>query len=768
MLEGLTASWGMMPPGVAFAMPGTADVSAMLASILDVLSSIKNYALFLIGFSIVILFHELGHFLAAKACGVRVHKLAVGFGRELVGFTRGETRYSINALPLGGYVKMLGQADFDDKAQELTFKDDPRSFSNKPVGLRMIIVSAGVVMNLIFAAVVFMLVFMIGMKSLPAEVGWLQPGSPAERAGLRVGDRIVRVNDEVIRDQDDLRWAVVLSDPDEPLTLTYERTDPATGEKRLYEATIRPEMSPTQNVLQIGVAPPLSTTIGLIAPEPALPDDLQPRVGDKIIRVNGQEVQDFFQVHLALASLRGRFADLVVQRPKNGPEGAGEAGYEERTVKWRARVTFQPEGKRGQASGHLLGLVPRMRVTAVDPGSRAEQAGLKPGDVIARWGNQVSPRIDEILASIRENPETDIPVEVLRYTNGQPEMLKLSVRPRVPGFLFKRPPTIGATIESQENDRLVVADILSEHDDGRPTPASSLKGVMPRGALITKVNDEPVTSWVELADRLIKLAGTRVTLSWVYENQPESTGTFYVPHTLGTTFELPGARQIRAIDGLAYAEVDYNGRLQQIPVDHWRGAREVLKECIGRTVTVEYWDQYKRELHTAELTVTPEMVDTWVLRIQYSNNDILTRPKLILIRETNPAKAMMIGLRKTYYFIVRVYLQMNRMIFTRSLGLDQISGPVGIIKMGSDIAAAGLPVLLYFLALISANFAVLNFLPLPILDGGLFVFLIIEKIKGQPVSLKVQVATQLIGLTLIIGIFLIVTLQDIIKLAGWD
>src|SRR5688572_9732114 len=136
------------------------------------------------------------------------------------------------------------------------------------------------------------------------------------------------------------------------------------------------------------------------------------------------------------------------------------------------------------------------------------------------------------------------------------------------------------------------------------------------------------------------------------------------------------------------------------------------------------------------------------------------------IRVSNPAKAMMIGLRKTYYFIEQVYMMMKRMIFTRSVGLDQVSGPVGIVKMGSEIAGEDFVKLLYFLALISANLAVINFLPLPIVDGGLFVFLIIEKIKGSPISIKVQVATQVIGVVLIIGVFLFVTIQDITKLSG--
>lgn len=160
------------------------------------------------------------------------------------------------------------------------------------------------------------------------------------------------------------------------------------------------------------------------------------------------------------------------------------------------------------------------------------------------------------------------------------------------------------------------------------------------------------------------------------------------------------------------------------------------------------------------------MLDTWVMRIGFQMDDMVTEMTMSRVQQLNPFKAMMIGIRKTYYFIEQVYLMMQRMVITRSVGFEQVSGPVGIVKLGSDIAERDTVKLLYFLALISANLAVINFLPLPIVDGGLFVFLIIEKIKGSPIPIKAQIATQLIGLALIIGVFLYVTLNDIQKLFG--
>lgn len=739
-----------------------------LAGIMDVLGSLKNYLLIFIGFSLVIFFHELGHFVAAKLCGVRVHKFAIGFGRELFGFTKGETRYSFNALPLGGYVKMLGQEDFEiDKSSELAVKDDPRAFTNKPVGLRMIIVSAGVFMNVVFAALLFMLVFMLGFPSVPAEVGWIKPGSPAEQMGLRLGDRFVEVNGDRISDYNDLRFAIMLAAPDKPVQIVYERKDPTTGEVRREQAGVRLERDEDQNVLQLGVQPAVDTTVGLIIPEPTLPPDDQLKVGDEILAVNGQRVQNFLQVNFMVADLHGRFADLRVRRAVEGSAG-GEPVYEENDVKWRARLTFAPEGKGQEATAHLLGLVPRARLAYLLEGERLEQAGLKSNDVIVRWGNQVAPRLDEINKSVEENPETNIPVTVLRYENGNSTTVTVDVRPKVPGLLFKRRPTVGIGVPGQEDDRIVVADIVDKSLAGVATPAAPLKGVVPRGAEITKVNGEPVASWGDLVRKFIALAGTEVTLSWTYENQPESVATLRVPKALGTTFELPSARLITSIDGKSRAEIEVNGRRTSAPVNHWQGAAEVLKESVGKTVEVCYFDLATRESFKKEFAVTEDVLDPWPLRVEFGMfGDVLANYKRILIRETNPVKAMMIGVNKTYYFIMQVYVTMQRMIVTRSMGLEQVSGPVGIIKAGSDMAGLGLPALMYFLALISANLAVINFMPLPIFDGGVFVFLLIEKIKGKPVSIKVQVATQIIGLTLIIGVFLFVTFQDIAKMLGW-
>ena len=184
------------------------------------------------GFGFVIFWHELGHFLAAKWAGVKVEQFAVGFGQAMFSWRKGlgirwgssrteyekklrdylatqeqavelaevkseerrleyaaaklgisETEYRLNWIPLGGYVKMLGQDDLDPNS----LSESPRAYNNKPISKRMVIVSAGVVMNIILAIVFFTVLFRIGFDVPPALVGSVAPGSPAQQAGIQPG-----------------------------------------------------------------------------------------------------------------------------------------------------------------------------------------------------------------------------------------------------------------------------------------------------------------------------------------------------------------------------------------------------------------------------------------------------------------------------------------------------------------------------------------------------------------------------------------------------
>lgn len=784
------------------------DTTALAAG-LEWLGSVKRFLLVFVGFSAVIFVHELGHFLVAKWCDVRIDKFAVGFGKAIASFRRGigfrwgnteneyreglrewvarnrakegrshdesepseaelalaaresglgETEYCFNVLPVGGYVKMLGQEDFAvDKSGELRVKEDPRAFTHKPIGQRMIIVSAGVAMNLVFAAFVFMIVFMLGLEAPSAEVGMVMPGSPADRAGLRMGDVITRINGRAVSDRGDLVGAVVLADPDEDLTIAYKRKDPATGEWKEYEQKVRPVMMPGEDTLKIGVAAPATTEVVFAVPDPALPPEDQLQKGDVVTAVEGREVSDFVTIALMAADALGDWVDLTVQRPQPGGEP------KEAKARLRARLFFVPTGKPGQQDENLLGFVPRrLWNELLDPGA-SPMSELRRGDVIVRWGGILAPRMSEIRQSIEDNPGKDIQVTVLR--DGKEQIVTVRPKPRS-AFGRTIEPLLTQTFWTQEIGAPVIADVVTEVTPEIKTPAAALTDIMPRGSRLTKLNGEPVESWSALTKKFIKLAGQDVTVSWTYEGTPEQSATIYIPRTLDTELGLPVASAITAINGKSRVEVELNGRRDSYDVNSAIGQRAVIKELLDQNIQeaeVSYQSLLDPGAKSQKVALSPEMLDAWTKRIAPTGIDVIARPKVITIQHRNPIKAMMVGIWKTYYFVEHVYLMAQRMLITRSVSTDQISGPVGIFRLGGDFAGLGITYLLYFLALISANLAVINFLPLPIVDGGLFVFLLIEKIKGKPISLRVQVATQVIGLVLIISIFAWVTFQDILK-----
>lgn len=746
------------------------------------LSALWSYVQIFVGFSFIIFVHELGHFIVAKWAGVRVEQFAIGFFREIFGFTRGETRYSFNLLPLGGYVKMLGQEDFEvDTTGELQFKDDPRSFANKSVGARMAIVSAGVIMNLLFAGLLFMIVFLIG-KQVPApRVGAVLPDSPAAMAGMQTGDRVISVDGSAIDEFMDLTMAVTLAKPNQMLNVVIERD----GEPKLLQ--MEPVRNPEKDAFQIGITTPLSNVILAVGPEYDPTDPKSPHIGDRIVEMGGQAVTDEntnVMMNLLFTNPLA-YPEVVVERPVNLEDP--DSPIKRVTVQLRPRIVLSKTDLRSSTE-HLLGMVPLRRVSEVIPGGRADLAGLKVGDTIIEWngiryptGRQID---DSITASAQQNPdrpERDIPIKVSR--GPERKIVDLVVRPKVrivPITGRRSAPSIEAKYNMYADDVLQIGAIVDEVG-GVPTPAKAAGLTV--GSLIQSVNGEPVKRWLDLFQVLMANAGQDVTLRYLTPDGTPAETTLHVPDSLLARLGVGPEAVIASIAGEETLLIDREGnevtenpedepasggknakkRAMRMPVKYPIAARAALARHVGETVEVRYRPTPIGEIQTAQVTVTEEMLDVWAGGVAYTL-DFDPAAETILLRKSNPLAALKVGVKKTYYFVLQVYQVLERLIITRSLSVETISGPVGIVKMGGAVAEKGLTDLLYFLAMISANLAVLNFLPLPIVDGGLMVFLLIEKIKGSPISMKVQVATQVIGLILIGSAFIFVTIIDVWRL----
>lgn len=198
---------------------------------------------FLIVLTVLVFVHELGHYWVARRVGIRVETFSIGFGPELFGRTdRHGTRWKFSAIPLGGYVKMFGEHDFDDEGEKrtLTPEEEAVSFQAKSVGRRSAVVAAGPAANFIFAIVALAILFFVaGLPTPMAGVGSVQPDSAAAEAGLKPGDLIVGIDGQPVRWFEEVRTFVrdrpgepmrfeVMRDG-EPLTLTATPTATSAG-----------------------------------------------------------------------------------------------------------------------------------------------------------------------------------------------------------------------------------------------------------------------------------------------------------------------------------------------------------------------------------------------------------------------------------------------------------------------------------------------------------------------------------------------------------
>ena len=174
-------------------------------------------AAFVFILTVVVFVHEFGHYFVARRCGVRVEVFSIGFGREIFGWTdRAGTRWKFSLLPLGGYVRMFGEAVMTvaegEDARVMTAEERAVSFQEKSLGRRAAIVSAGPLANFALAIVVWAVLFAtVGQRVIPPNVGAVQPGSAAEEAGIKPGDVIVSIGDKEIGRFDDLQRIISIS-----------------------------------------------------------------------------------------------------------------------------------------------------------------------------------------------------------------------------------------------------------------------------------------------------------------------------------------------------------------------------------------------------------------------------------------------------------------------------------------------------------------------------------------------------------------------------
>jgi regulator of sigma E protease len=650
-----------------------------------------------VGLGMVIFVHELGHFVVAKACGVKCEKFYLGFdifGLKLARFRWGETEYGIGILPLGGYVKMLGQEDNPTKAAEeferaklardaaggdtlpegeaaaQTSIFDPRSYLAKSVPKRMAIISAGVIMNVIFAFVVAVIAYERGVNEEPCIVGAVVPGDPAWRAGLRPGDDIVRIRDIENPSFRDLRSRVVLGSHLENGVDFFVRR-PGVSETQLFTLyPIRAGLAP-----RVGIQSAATTTLAdppLSRNAPLGGKDSPLHSGDVVEAIAGVPVATNAELQKQLALHPGPAA-ITVRRKLVG--GATE------------QLAIDLPGR------PLLGLGLVMEpgpIVGVQNDSPAAKAGLEKGDILVSIDGQPVGDPETLNDRLLPRAGQTIPVAVKRGGKDLDVSITLAEPNSVDvPFIGREPLGIGAmgiALDVTNQVASVVAGSPAEKAGVKPG-TEIVKATIPKRAAGDADDDDIKNDKIELEFAADK------------SNWPLFVAILQAVATPETPITLTLASE-RSVE------------MKPVVTDQWnpdRGFRFL--------------------------------------------------PILVEHRATSLGDALRLATTETIGAVTQVYQFLSKI--GTQISVKGMAGPLGILGVAHSSASKGFSDLLIFLGMLSANLAVLNFLPIPLLDGGHMVFLILEGIRGKPVSERVVIAFHYAGFLFIISLMAFVFLLDL-------
>jgi regulator of sigma E protease len=690
------------------------------------INTFGNVLVMLIGFGAVVLVHEFGHFIVAKLSDINVEAFSIfmppiflgvrkteqGYrfrllpklvnkndGQEdesLLSFTigkrgkPGETEYRIGLIPFGGFVKLLGQEDTGPTKST----DDPRSFANKPVHTRIFVIAAGVLFNVLSAVIFFMIVFLVGIKLPPAVVGGVVPGSPAAQVGLKPGDKVVEIAGKS-KDLDfsNIMLAAALSGPDEKVPLTVRHED---GSEESFHLTA--ERMQGQPMRDFGIVPPMSLTVAEVTDINSLRKETGLLPGDHIKAVNGKPVDRYWELAEVIGNTIAPEATLEVERANETVATTVEL------VLPYAETDVESE----EDLNHICSMVPRLKVIAVadDESSSVQESDsplrtiknrfaswfreeskkkggdqndldLEVGDIVLKVGDRAYPTYAELREITIDYEDKELPVEVLRAAqDGSEKIETVSVVPR----------------RSPSSDRVVIG-IYVALDAQHPVVAKSIdaKGGparldIPRGAIITAVNDREVASFYDIIEQIRQVPDQTVKIDYRLDEQ---TAGSVVVRTTGH------------------------------------------KNLIRVKPTLAEYIPFKR----------------------------LEK----LYRADGPIETVTMGYRRTVTFVAQAYVTLKRVV-GGVVSPKHLMGPVGIMAFSYRIVAEKpLVDYVYLLGLISAVIAVFNILPLPPLDGGLIVLMLVEKVKGSAISERVQGVIVYAGWILIGTLLLYVTFNDIVR-----
>jgi regulator of sigma E protease len=631
----------------------------------------------------LVFFHELGHFFAAKLCGIYCERFSIGMPPRLFGVKWGETDYCLGALPIGGYVKMAGQEDVpkteEEREKEFGHVPPDRWFSNKPVWQRFFVIAAGPTMNLVLGILLYGIVALVGayvpLSTVDNRIGDVEEDSPAASAqlyqasapgirpsydgepdarGWETGDRIVTIGGEPIKNIADVAMKAILGSS-VVHDVEIERLNPD-GTTTTYFSPVQSKVMDETGHARFGVAPFISAVVSRVQDGmPAQEQGVEP--GDKILRVGGKIVD------------QTTFTKLVENTPEDTPIRLTldrDGTLCEVTLKPQIRGKFTEVAFSPQLSWMELIPPDAPLKVAAGPEKVLKDTGLQVGDVILRIDGREA-NADLLRKLHRTQPERKVAVQVRRPV----------------GFLGRGEETLSLELTALQ----ALQAIAGVDDRARPVVAGVTSALRERLDLRER-------------DEIIAIDGQPATVALLRESERS-----HPDGSLELTIRRPAI---------------------------WRGL--LRKE--------------------SEETVTVDVARVGVVGVVYGEEMVYHRVPTVEV----PREAV----RKGFQAVSRVLQTVGELV-GGGLSPRDLGGPLMIYQITTDAARLGYWWLLELTAFISVNLFIFNLLPLPVLDGGLLVFLTVEGVRRKPLDVRIAERIQKVGLVLIIGLMLYVTYNDILR-----
>ena len=771
-------------------------------------------ALVVAGLGLVIFVHELGHFLAAKACDVYVKTFSIGFGPALPGcsFRWGETLYMVGALPLGGYVQMVGEGSEEEE-------ENPRSFKKKTVFQRMLIISAGVVMNILFGLLCFLLVFRTqGLRQVDPTVWQVGSGGPAWKAGMRSGATVQTIGGKHVASFDDLRMEVALSRSGVPVDFKLRQPD---GTEETL--SIAPERGAYQKNPVIGIAKNIGGTLELIPKQPTgeLTGPYYPGSPASLIRLlpwpQGQLPTSWGET-IADKSLEGMTpAQVAEELAKGMVQSSGKA----------LRVRMNPK-EGGELEWPARGVTFNDRVVAMsDPANLSDPFQVSPVRDYTEWRNRLQALAGKpIVLELERKPE---PEKGQKQAEGPAKRWLALVPPAFRRVLPARL-TMGlvaalrngssaAQMGVLEGDKLTRLEVLTADDkpaaildlvSGAVDPLSLPHQLRQKVAAAGKGAKVRVSLNREHKHQESKPLEAPLVLAWderwstseesaLYQDSPTSIPELGIAYRVDTVVAMaPEKSPLKAGDRIERVALVPNPKLAEMkakepkegeqsaaapavpPAPKWvdlatriRGAGkptagieprldqgawlddQIQDQRAGVEARSELKLKIRRAGEDMEVTIQPGLDTDRPL----AERGFFFQDDWHVEKAESLPQALTMGWHQTRRWVQTIYMNIAR-IFTRDISTDSLGGPIEIAAQAFSAAQDPL-LLVLFLGIISINLAVVNFLPIPLLDGGHMVFLLYEAVARRAPPPWVSAVANYAGLALILSLFAFVIYNDL-------